>query len=314
MNPKSQTVYVGVDIAKATLETGGALRLKPDNNAAGHAELIAAARALRCPVHFICEASGGYEQELVEALQRAELTVSLINSARARSFARAQGRSAKTDRIDAEMLARFGEVFTPRPTPPRTPLQQQLRALSRRRTQLVGMIALQRTQRKQLRASGLIAQLDQLLGVLKAQVRELDQQMHALVTAEPTLKAALERLCEVQGVGTVTAITLLIEMPELGRLSRGEVASLAGVAPFNADSGEVSAPRHIRGGRRAVRRVLFMAALTAVRVNPALSAFYRRLRANGKVHRVALIAVARKLLNHLNALLANPHLHACSPT
>lgn len=311
MNPTP--VYLGIDIAKDTLEVAGpGLRLPVPNTAEGHAQLLAAALALRTPVHFICEATGGYERRLVASLLAQDCAVSLLNPARVRQFARATGRRAKTDRIDAELLAEYGRTLQPPAEPKPVPLLEELTDVVRRRAQLAELLGLQRTQRQQMYDAKLIADLDRLIGFLEQQVAALEQRLDELIDQDGGLGTRLQRLCQVEGVGKTTAMNLLAELPELGRLNRTRIAALAGLAPFNRDSGAATGQRHIRGGRGNVRRALYMAALTATRCNPVLRPFYQQLRARGKGHRVAITAVMRKLLVHLNQIVRTPEVMLAS--
>lgn len=296
-------VHLGIDIAKDTLEVSGpGLRLQVANTAEGHARLLAAARELSGTPHFVCEASGGYESRLIACLLAQDQRVSLLNPSRARQFGKATGRLAKTDRIDAELLADYGRLLQPDPEPPPEALLIELTDVVRRRAQLADLLGLQRTQRHQLLDPGLLAGIDQLIEVLERQIAALEERLDQLIDRDGSLGARLKSLSQVEGVGKTTAVSLLAELPELGRLNRAQVACLAGLAPFNHDSGAGRGQRHIRGGRSAVRRALYMAALTATRVNPVLRPFYQQLRARGKNHRVAITAVMRKLLVHLNKI------------
>lgn len=311
MNPTP--VYLGIDIAKDTLEVAGpGLRLPVSNTAEGHAQLVAAARALRTPVHFVCEATGGYERRLVASLLAQDCAVSLLNPARVRQFAKATGRLAKTDRIDAELLAAYGRTLQPPAEPKPVPLLEELTDVVRRRAQLAELLGLQRTQRPQLHDARLIEELDRLIAFLAQQIAALDRRLDELIDQDGGLGARLQRLCQVEGVGKTTAMNLLAELPELGRLNRTRIAALAGLAPFNHDSGAATGQRHIRGGRAQVRRALYMAALTATRCNPVLRPFYQQLRARGKGHRVAITAVMRKLLVHLNQIVRTPEVMLAS--
>ena len=311
MNPTP--VYLGIDIAKDTLEVAGpGLRLPVPNTAEGHAQLLAAAQALRTPVHFICEATGGYERRLIASLLAQDCAVSLLNPARVRQFAKATGRLAKTDRIDAELLAEYGRTLQPPAEPKPVPLLEELTDVVRRRAQLATLLGLQRTQRRQLFDAKLIAGIDQLIGFLEQQIAALDQRLDELIDKDGGLGTRLRQLCGVEGVGKTTAMNLIAELPELGRLNRTRIAALAGLAPFNRDSGAATGQRHIRGGRANVRRALYMAALTATRCNPVLRPFYQQLRARGKGHRVAITAVMRKLLVHLNQIARTPEVMLAS--
>lgn len=301
MNPTP--VYLGIDIAKDTLEVAGpGLRLPVPNTAEGHAQLLAVTMTLRVPVHFICEATGGYERRLIAHLLAQDQAVSLLNPARVRDFAKATGRLAKTDRIDAELLAAYGRTLQPPAEPKPSALLEELTDVVRRRAQLAGLLGLQRTQRHQLYDAKLIAELDRLLAFVAQQIEVMDQRLDELIDQDGGLGTRLQQLCQVEGVGRTTAINLIAELPELGRLNRTRIAALAGLAPFNRDSGAGSGQRHIRGGRSNVRRALYMAALAATRCNPVLRPFYQQLRARGKGHRIAITAVMRKLLLRLNQI------------
>jgi transposase len=303
MKSMTTIVYLGIDIAKDSLEVfGPGLRLQVANNAEGHGRLLVLAKELAGRAHFVCEATGGYERRLLACLLAQDERVSLLNPARVRQFGKATGRLAKTDRIDAELLAEYGRTLTPEPEPRPEPGLVELTDVVRRRAQLADLLGLQRTQRQQLLDPALVTQLDQLMAVLERQIKDLETRLDELIDRDDGLGPRLQKLIDVEGVGRTTAISLLAELPELGRLNRRQIASLAGLAPFNHDSGGSCGQRHIRGGRAQVRRALYMAALTAARCNPVLGPFYRSLRARGKPHRVAITAVMRKLLVHLNQL------------
>lgn len=303
MSPPPSVVHLGIDIAKDTLEVAGErLRLQVPNTAEGHSQLLAAARHLASPVHFVCEATGGYERRLIAFLLAQDCAVSLLNPSRVRQFGKATGRLAKTDRIDALLLAEYGRTLRPPAEPKPTPLLTELIDVVRRRAQLAELLGLQRTQRHQLHDARLLTQLDELIAVLELQIAALERRLDEIVDQDGGLGTRLRELCRVEGVGPITAVSLLAELPELGHLNRARIAALAGLAPFNHDSGAGSGVRHICGGRTAVRRALYMAALSASRCNPVLRPFYQQLRARGKGHRVAITAVMRKLLVHLNHL------------
>lgn len=303
------TVHLGIDIAKDSLEVAGpGLRLSVPNTPDGHAELLSAARALRSPVHFVCEATGGYERRLLAFLFVHDCAVSLLHPNWVRAFARSTGQFAKTDRIDAQLLADYGRLHQPPADPKPEPHLQELSDVVRRRAQLSSVLGVQRTQRQQLDDPKLLKQLDRLIVVLERQILELDARLEALVAGDQVLAQRCQRLRQVDGVGQLTAINLVAELPELGHLNRARIAALAGLAPYHRDTGTHTGLRHIHGGRHQVRRALYMAALTAVRCNPVLGPYYRQLRARGKLHRVAIVAVMRKLLVHLNQLLrSSPH-------
>ena len=302
---------VGVDVAKATLEVGFSDRdatLALANDEAGHAALLAHLAKLRdqgTAVGLVVLEAGGLEVEVATALQLAGYAVAVVNPRQARDFARAMGVLAKTDRIDARVLALMGQTLMQRadlaklvkPLPDEQ--QRMLQAMVTRRRQLLGMrIA------EQQRASGPDKRMRRSLNIiLKALDRELirvDKEMQTFIGEHHAELAAL--LDGVKGVGKATISTLLAEVPELGKLNGREVSSLVGVAPINRDSGTMRGKRTIFGGRPAVRKVLFMAALVASRYNPVIQAFYQRLLAAGKPKKLALTACARKLLTILNAM------------
>ena len=254
------------------------------------------------PCGVVLEATGGYEMLVAGELELAGLPVSLVNPRQVRSFARATGRLAKTDAIDAQVLAQFAEAIKPpvRPLPDQE--TRELRALVDRRRQLLGMVT---SERNRLRnASRRVRPLIQEhIQWLKQQVDDLDKDISELIRSSPVWRAQEDLLCSVPGVGPVLSSTLLTHLPELGSLNRGQVAALVGVAPLNRDSGAFRGKRSIWGGRAAVRSALYMAALVATRHNPVIKAFYQRLRAAGKAKKVALTACMRKLLLILNCML-----------
>ena len=258
------------------------------------------------PAWVICEPSGGYERDLLEALWAAGIVVSLVNAARIRAFARAQGLLAKTDEIDAAVLREFGELLKPVALEAPAPERKKLAALVQRREQLLVMFSTEEQRLVQTRDPAVRKLGARLIKQLQTQVEQLEEMIEKQINDDATLKQQSERLQQVVSIGKVTASTLLAEMPELGKLSRNEAGALAGVAPYNRDSGVLRGRRTIRGGRVQVRRVLYMAALVAARFNPILKAFYQRLVAAGKPKKVALTAVMRKLVILLNHLIKHP--------
>jgi transposase len=301
-------VYVGADVAKDQIELAGAglaLPASVPNTPAGTRALARKLAGGAAAVHVVCEATGRYHRALVDALHTAGLKVSVVNPRCVRDFARAQNRLAKTDRIDAATLADYGRHFQPAPTPALSPQLVALRELVSRRTQLVEERARELNRAKDGAHPRVRASLRRLRHVLDVEIAALDHAIAELIAATPALAAKAAALRQVKGVGAVTAATLLAELLELGTLHKNEAAALAGLAPFNRDSGAFRGTRSIHGGRRAVRNALYMAALSATRCNHVLGPVYQRLRARGKAHKVALVAVMRKLLLHLNALLKN---------
>ncbi len=297
-----------MDISKEALDVSlaGQSPGRFANDAAGIAELIKALKKEPGAVQVICEPSGGYERDLLEALWAAAIAVSLVNAARIRAFARAQGLLAKTDQIDASVLREFGELLRPEVLEAPSPQRQRLAALVQRREQLVIILSTEEQRLAQSRDAGVRKMGASLIKELQAQVEQIEKMIEKQIDDDDTLKGQSERLQQVKGIGKVTASTLLAELPELGKLSRNEAGALAGVAPYNRDSGAHRGRRTIRGGRVKVRRVLYMAALVATRFNPILKAFYQRLVAAGKPKKVALTAVMRKLVVLLNHLLKKP--------
>ena len=305
------TIHVGLDVAKLTLQVDLAGReLALANTPAGHKSLLTHLRRLQAktgqPAHVVCEGTGGYERAVVTALQSAEVAASVHNAARVRAFARAQGRLAKTDVLDAAVLSDFGAAMQPASDEPPTESEAALVALVIRRDQLKELVALEARRAEHHLHPGVKKEAVLLQKQLATHLQKIEAQIAELLTTAAEVKARVERLTQVAGVGPVSAYTLLAYLPELGKLSRGAIAALAGVAPMNADSGPIRGQRHIRGGRAPARKALYMAALCATLHNPLLKTYYKGLRAKGKPAKVALTAVMRKLLIHLNSLLKTP--------
>ncbi len=304
----ASSVVVGIDVAKAHVDVAvlGAKfdAQRFDNQAEAHSALTAALKPLDVAL-VVMEATGGYETELACALQAAGLPVAVVNPRQARDFAKSMGRLAKTDRVDARMLAEFAAVLLRRDDlarflrPLTDPQQQWLAALVTRRRQLLAMLLSER-QRLQITPKGLHPSIEAIVAAIKAQLDDLEIQM---VTHVREHFAEFDRLLQsASGIGPVASATLIAELPELGRLNRREIAALVGIAPMANDSGASKGRRRIQGGRFDVRRVLYMAALTASRRNPVIKAFYERLITAGKLPKVALVACMRKLLTTLNAM------------
>ena len=299
----SQPIFVGVDVAKDTVEVAcsDASSHCFTNNEAGHAKLVRWL-ARKAVALIVLEATGGYEQPCAVALGAAGLPVSVLNPRQVRDFARAMGKLAKTDRIDAGVLAEFAAVLHARGHQPR-PLasieQRALGALVARRRQLVAMLVSER-QRLGVAHARAKPSIEAVIELLLKQLADIDGDV------QRTLKDQHADLCallqSVKGVGPTTTSTLIAELPELGLLTRKQITSLVGLAPLNRDSGTFRGQRHIFGGRSSVRRVLYVAALVATRFNPAIKACYERLVAAGKPKKVALVACMRKLLITLNAI------------
>ena len=309
--PTPSTIYVGLDVAKLTLQVdlhGKSLAVA--NTPAGHRSLLAHLRRLQAktghPTHVVCEGTGGYEHAVVAALQAEHLAVSVHNAARVRAFARAQGRLAKTDALDAAVLSAFGAALQPESDTPSTADEAALEALVVRRDQLKELVVLEAGRDEHHHHPGVKKEAASLQKQLAAHLAKIEAQIAELLAVAAEVKARVERLTSVAGVGAISAYTLLAYLPELGKLPRGAIAALAGVAPMNADSGPVRGQRHIKGGRAPARKALYMAALCATLHNPLLKTYYKKLCAKGKPAKVALTAVMRKLLLHLNSLLRTP--------
>jgi transposase len=300
MKKTTAPVYVGMDVAKATLQVQlPNKQLQFNNDPAGHAHLCQKLQALPA-VHVICEATGGYEAAAARAFAAAHIPVSIINPAQVRYFAQAQGKRAKTDPLDAALLADYGQRFQPKATPPVTDVQRQLAELTQWLTQIIQAQAIAKSQAEHQTNTFVREQHEQRLAHYQSQIQAVEAQIQTLLQQDQALARRVECLDQIQGVGPRTAWLVLAHLPELGQLNRREVAALAGLAPWPADSGEMKGARHIRGGRSEVRRTLYMSALSAIRCNPVLKQFYQRLRAANKPGKVALTAVMRKLLVHMN--------------
>ena len=300
--------YVGLDVAKAELvvhlrpsDTGWAV----PNDDAGVRELVTRLRAA-APALVVLEATGGYELAAGGALAAAGLPVAVVNPRQVRDFARATGQLAKTDRIDAEVLALFAERVRPAIRPLADEAQQALDALLTRRRQLVDMLTAEKNRQGQVLGRGAKAVKQSLkahIAYLERELRTTDAELGRAIRESPVWRAQEDLLRSVPGVGRVVATTLLAQLPELGRLNRKQIAKLVGVAPLNRDSGTLRGKRLIFGGRAAVRAVLYMGALVATRRNAVLRAYYQRLLAAGKPKKLALTACMRKLLTILNAMM-----------
>jgi transposase len=301
----SEEVIVGIDVAKASLDvavrpSGEQRRL--DNDAAGIAEVVAWLRAIS-PQVIVTEATGGYEAPLVAELGLAKLPVAVVNPRQVRDFARATGRLAKTDRLDAQVLAHFGEAVRPTPRPLPEEAAQELAALVERRRQVVAMRTAEANRLGTARVAAVRARIQAHLAWLEADLAEVDEDLRHRLRASPLWREQDDLLRSVPGIGPILALTLLAELPELGRLSHGQIAALVGVAPLNRDSGTLRGRRAVWGGRREIRTALYMGTLRATRCNPVIRTFYERLLAAGKAKKVALVACMHKLLTIVNAML-----------
>jgi transposase len=307
-------VFVGIDVAKDRLDvhlrpSGEAFALGRD--AAGLGALVERLAGL-APSLVVLEATGGFEVAVAAALTAAQLPLAVVNPRQIRDFARAIGRLAKTDRLDAEAIARFAEAVRPEPRPIPDAAARALGELVARRRQIVEMIGSESQRRRQLRDPRLVRRLDAHLAWLQKELSEIEADLDHAVRGSAAWRATEDLLASVPGIGKTSARMLIAELPELGALDRRKIASLVGVAPVNRDSGTFRGRRMVLGGRASVRKALYMPTLTAIRRNPPICALYARLIARGKPAKVAITAAMRKLLVILNAILKSqtPWQHA----
>lgn len=304
MTDNSSAIYVGIDVSKARLDIAvhaSSMAWTESHDGPGLARLVERLKALR-PARVVVEASGGWERPVVVELAAAGLLVAVVNPKRVRDFARASGLVAKTDRIDARVLAHFAAALQPAPTVLPSEDARQLAELVARRRQVVEMHTAEHNRLGQA-PTRMRPRIQSHLDWLEAELATLHHDIHAFIQQHSDWQDNADRLDSVPGIGPVTASTLLAELPELGHLDPKRLAALVGLAPFNHDSGRRRGKRRIRGGRTAVRNVLYMATLSATRCNPVIRAFYQRLVRAGKEKKVALTACMHKLLTILNAML-----------
>jgi transposase len=307
---ESAQQWVGIDVSKATLDVyihPQAQQWHTSNDKSGLDEIIQALSAVNVAL-VVLEATGGMEQALAQALNQAGVAVVVTNPRPVRDFAKAIGKLAKTDRIDAQVLARFAQAVQPEVRPLACEAAQELQALVTRRQQLVEMLSAERNRQSLARPGRSQEHLKRHIEWLHKEIKALDQEIQAQLNQSQQWQEQQAILESVPGVGVVTASTLIALLPELGQLNRQQIAALVGVAPINCDSGQMRGKRFVMGGRSAVRSVLFMAALVAVRFNPVIRVFYQRLLQQGKVKKVALVTCMRKLLVILNAMLKQQQL------
>jgi transposase len=306
MDTKFET-FVGVDIAKDSLDVcflDTEKRLTTTNDQAGFGQLLGELpTAGSCLV--VVEATGGYQREMVVELIAAGHQVAVVNPRQVRDFARGLGILAKTDRLDAQVIARFGQQAKPRPTEKLPEKQEELQQLVVRRRQLIDLRTAEKNRLPLAHSRSVIKSIRSMVEQLQKQIRQIEKEITDLVESDDQLRCQATLMESVPGVGAVTAAALLAELPELGRLNRQEIAALVGVAPFNRDSGKFQGRRSIWGGRAAVRKALYMAAFTARRCNPVIQAFAQRLQDAGKPFKVVLTACMRKLLVILNTIVKN---------
>jgi transposase len=302
-----QVSYVGIDVAKYHLDVAfpDARQVwRTSNDGKGIAALTRRLRRWERP-HAVCEATGGYTRALTTALAEQAVLLSRVNPRQVRDFARATGRLAKTDAIDAAVILRFAEAMQPAPSPAPSAIQRHLTDLVRRRRQLVDAAA-QEKQREPIPGAPLVTgSIARHLDFLKAEIAAIDQAIVEAIEADPALAHRAELLRTIPGIGLITAATLVAELPELGTTGNKQIAALIGVAPMNHDSGLQRGQAHIAGGRMSARCSLYMATIVAIRCNPTIAAFYKRLRQDGKKPKVAIVAAMRKLITAANSILAH---------
>lgn len=300
------TTYAGIDVAKHGLDLAFEPKRKIrhfDNNAKGIeqcAKLLGQCR----PELIVMEPTGGYEVALLIRLQAAGLKVAVVNARRIREFARALGQLAKTDNLDAQIIAHYGAVLKPEPQEPLDQQARSLKALLARRHQLVRMHTAEINRLEHASDTDVMQSVDVVTKTLEDQIQRIEQQIAQQIQSQPQLKQKTEQLQTTPGIGATTASLLVTELPELGRLNRRQIAALVGVAPINRDSGTYRGKRMTGGGRRDLRARLFMPTLSAIRFNPTIGNFYRRLLSKDKAKMTAVIAAMRKLLTILNLMIA----------
>jgi transposase len=297
-------MFVGIDVSKARLDvhvlpTGKAWSVANDDE--GHRQLAKQLVELK-PTLVVLEATGGYQNQVVGELVARQLVVAVVNPRQVRDYAKATGRFAKTDAIDAAVLASFAEAIRPEPRPLRDEQAQELEALMQRRRQLIDMRTAEKNRLETCHVTRVRKDIQTTIAWLTKRIADVDKDLGKKIRSLPVWREREELLSTAIGVGPATARTLMTSLPELGTLDRRKIAALVGVAPFNSDSGAYRGKRSIRGGRAEVRAMLYMATVTATRCNPRIQAMYARLLAAGKAKKVALIACARKLLTILNAM------------
>jgi len=301
---------IGIDVGKTGLDVyadGHGVALRFENTADGVALLALQLTRWREEGHslsrILCEATGGYERGLTEDMAAHGFTVEIVHAVHVRNFARACGQWAKTDRIDAAMIARYGRTMPPRPkVAPPSPAHRDLRAMLARRDSLIAA-RIAETNRLDKRLPDIMRQsIERHVAWLKQELALLDRSLRRHVEATPVLRHAVGLLTSVPGIGLLTAAIIVAEVPELGKAALPQLAALTGLAPWNRDSGNFRGKRHIKGGRAVPRKALYMAAFASMKHNPQIRAFYQRLTIAGKPHKLALIACARKLLGFLNTV------------
>jgi len=300
----SEDAFIGIDVAKDHVDVAvhrSELLWRESNDEAGQRRVVERLGELQVQ-RIVVEATGGFQSALVAALAAAGLPVVVVNPRQVRDFAKAVGALAKTDRIDAQVLARFAATIQPPVRALKDEASLELEALLNRRRQLVEMLVMEKNRHAQA-SRRLRKDIRSHITWLEKRVKDVDSELQRWIEESPVWRVKDDLLRSVPGIGRVAATTLLAQLPELGTLTRRQLGALVGVAPFNCDSGRYRGKRRIFGGRASVRTALYMAVVSAMRCNAVIKAFYARLRAAGKPAKVALIACIRKLLTILNAML-----------
>tara|TARA_R110002167_G_C12623904_1_gene646998 strand:+ start:247 stop:1209 length:963 start_codon:yes stop_codon:yes gene_type:complete len=308
---KSTKIFVGVDVSKATLDiyradTKEALQIENSDEAI--AVFCLQLEKKKRSVMVVMEGTGGYEYLLVKHLASHKIEAAVINPRRIRDFAKGIGLDAKTDPIDAKVISKYAEVVVPKPMATKSDHELKHGALVARRNQLLELITQENNRLKQSWDDDAKQSIRVVLEVLKKQLKHIDSQLAKMLKSDKANQRTIEILQSVKGVGPVMVSTVIAELPELGKLNRGEIAKLVGVAPINRDSGKKSGKRFIGGGRGQVRRVLYMATIVAIRHNLAIKAFYAHLKSQGKASKVAIVACMRKFITILNLLIKTDQL------
>ncbi len=304
MSKKKSTSFIGIDVSKRLLEVAAHqsdYQFRCANKASAFGELIVELIALR-PARIVLEATGGLEIPVVAALHAAGLPVVVINARQVRDFAKALGQLAKTDRLDARVLAHFAAAIKPPLRPIKSKDELELDALAGRRGQLIEMLTAEKNRRVSAATETVRKEIKEHIDWLEDRIAELDEQLQTLLKSSKLWRVKDEVLQSVPGIGPVVSFSMIADLPELGTLNRQQISKLVGVAPLNRDSGQQRGTRHIYGGRARVRSMLYMAALTATRCNPVIKEFYERLLANKKLFKVAITACMRKLLAIINVM------------
>ena len=297
-------IFVGIDVGKTWLDLaiwGSEETWQVSNDASGIDKVVDRLVEL-APTLVVVEATGGYEQLVAQELILRGFSVAVVNPTRVRALAKATGKLAKTDTIDARLIAEYAFKIRPATLPPQEASQMRLKALVSRREQLVDMRAAEQN-RLGTSHSSMKTDVREHIEWISQRIQLLEDEIKTLLASLPELKALADRLDTIPGVGLITAVSVVVDMPELGQLDRQKVAALAGLAPFNRDSGQKRGKRRIFGGRKGVRRVLYMACLSAMIHNPIIRSMYKRLTEKGKIFKVAITACMRKMLTIMNAMI-----------